>query len=123
MCTATTHLVSSAEVAAALDAHPWFAMGAGKTHVMIRLHRHGLLPLPRFVRVDIDRIRALLPETEGYDPSLAGAMTQREAGTIAEVVSEEAMARGLNVWIDSSLQDAEWWAAEVCHRHSNPAVS
>ena len=67
------------------------AMGAGKTHVMIGLHRHGLLPLPRFVRVDIDRIRALLPETEGYDPRVAGQMTQREASTIAEVVSEEAL--------------------------------
>ena len=65
------------------------------------------------MRVDIDRIRALLPETEGYDPRVAGQMTQREASTIAEVVSEEALSRGLNVWIDSSLKDYDWWSSEL----------
>ena len=89
------------------------AMGAGKTHVMCALDRHGLLPLPRFVRVDLDRIRALLPETEGYSKRVAGAMTQREAGAIAEIVSEEALSRGLNVWIDSTLKDADWWSQEL----------
>ena len=29
------------------------------------------------------------------------------------MVSEEAFARGLNVWVDSSLRDAEWWAQEL----------
>ena len=42
---------------------PWIVftagcMGAGKTHVMCLLNTHGLLPLPHFVRVDMDRIRA-----------------------------------------------------------------
>ena len=90
--------------------------GTGKTHVMCALDRHGLMPLPRFVRVDIDRIRALLPEMEGYvkrDPITAGLQTQKEAGLIAEIVSEEALARGLNVWVDSSLRDSAWWSNEL----------
>ena len=92
------------------------AMGAGKTHVMCALDRHGLLPLNRFVRVDMDRIRDLLPETREYvrrDKTTAGAMTQLETGAIAEIVSEMALARGLNVWIDSSLRDSTWWSTEL----------
>ena len=26
---------------------------------------------------------------------------------------EEALARGLNVWIDSTLKDADWWSQEL----------
>ena len=91
-------------------------MGAGKTHVMCALDRHGLLPLPHFVRVDVDRIRELLPETQEYirrDAKSAGHLTQQEAGLIAEVVSEEALSRGLNIWVDSSLRDADWWSTEL----------
>ena len=83
---------------------------------MCKLDRQGILPLPRFVRVDIDRIRSLLPEMEGYvrrDPMSAGFRTQKEAGLIAEIVTEEALARGLNVWIDSSMRDAKWWSQEL----------
>lgn len=91
---------------------------------MCALDRQGLLPLPRFVRVDIDRIRELLPEMREYtrrDARTAGQMTQKEAGLIAEVVSEEALARGLNVWIDSSLRDADWWSQELARvRRSYP---
>jgi hypothetical protein len=91
-------------------------MGAGKTHIMTKLDEHGVLPLPRFVRIDMDRIRALLPETAGYiaiDKQLGGQMTQREAGTIAEILTEEALSRGLNVWVDSSMQDVQWWTSEL----------
>ena len=59
---------------------------------MLALDRQGLLPVPRFVRVDVDRIRELLPEMREYsrrDARTAGQMTQKEAGLIAEVVSEE----------------------------------
>ena len=83
---------------------------------MCALDQQGLLPLPRFVRVDVDRIRELLPEMREYsrrDARTAGQMTQKEAGLIAEVVSEEALARGLNVWVDSSLRDAGWWTQEL----------
>mmetsp|Transcript_8837 Transcript_8837/g.23081 ORF Transcript_8837/g.23081 Transcript_8837/m.23081 type:complete len:336 (+) Transcript_8837:18-1025(+) len=92
------------------------AMGAGKTHVMCALDRHGLMPINNFVRIDMDRIRDLLPEMPEYvkrDKRSAGHMTQLEAGAIAEIVSEEAFARGLNVWIDSSMKNSDWWATEL----------
>jgi hypothetical protein len=100
---------------------PWVVltagcMGAGKTHTMTLLGDHGLFPLERFVRVDLDLIRAQLPETQAFmraDPLQAGRRTQQESGSIAEVVTEEALQRGLHVWIDSSLKDAEWWASEL----------
>ena len=100
------------------DSQPWAlftagCMGAGKTHVMVLLDRSELLSLQRFVRIDMDRIRSSLPETAAYvrlDKRTAGAMTQQEAGAIAEIASEEAFSQKLNVWIDSSLQDAEWWS-------------
>lgn len=91
-------------------------MGSGKTHVMCTLDAHGLLPLPRFVRVDIDRIRMLLPELDGYvrhDRMTAGEMTQKEAGAIAEIATEEALMRGYNVWVDSTMKNEEWWSEEI----------
>ncbi|KAL3917199.1 MAG: hypothetical protein SGPRY_006499, partial [Prymnesium sp.] len=69
-----------------------------------------LLSLHRFVRIDMDRIRGQLPETKTHLLShhcaltLSGAMTQKEAGAIAEIAAEEALSRNLNMWIDSSLQ-------------------
>ncbi|EOD39384.1 hypothetical protein EMIHUDRAFT_439870 [Emiliania huxleyi CCMP1516] len=56
-------------------AQPWAiftagCMGAGKTHVMELLDENGLLPLSSFVRIDVDRIRAALPETRTYKPLL-----------------------------------------------------
>lgn len=91
-------------------------MGAGKTHVMSLLDEHGLLPLSSFVRIDLDRIRAQLPETKTYmrlNKQTAGLLTQAEAGAIAEIATEEAFKQGLHVWVDSSLKDANWWTQEM----------
>jgi hypothetical protein len=35
-------------------------------------------------------------------------MTQKEAGYVAEVLTEAALKRGLSVIVDGSLQDVEW---------------
>jgi hypothetical protein len=114
----------------AVSRKPWVlftagCMGAGKTHVMCALDQHGLLPLMRFVRVDIDRIRVMLPEMDEYvrrDPDGAGEATQKEAGMIAELATEVALARGLNVWIDSSMRNAGWWSRELVRfRQAFPA--
>jgi hypothetical protein len=102
-------------------AQPWAVftagcMGAGKTHVMQLLDKHGLLPLRSFVRIDLDRIRAQLPETKTYmqlNKRTAGLLTQLEAGAIAEIATEEAFQKGLHVWVDSSLKDAGWWTGEL----------
>jgi len=102
-------------------AQPWAiftagCMGAGKTHVMELLDENGLLPLSSFVRIDVDRIRAALPETRTYErlnAQTAGLLTQLEAGCIAEVATEEAFRRGFHVWVDSSLRDRLWWSREL----------
>ena len=57
------------------------------------LRRDGLLPLRSFVRIDLDHIRAQLPETKTYmglNKRTAGLLTQLEAGAIAEIATEEA---------------------------------
>ena len=54
-----------------------------------------------------------MPEYVRRNKRTAGEMTQLEAGAIAEIVSEEAFKRGLNVWIDSSMRNADWWSLEL----------
>ena len=101
-------------------AEPWAVftagcMGAGKTHVMGVLGAEQLFPLGAFVRIDLDAIRAQLPETRELmvaNPQTAGLLTQQEAGTIAEIATEEALRRGRHVWVDSSLKDDRWWGRE-----------
>lgn len=87
-------------------------MGAGKGHTMQWLQREGLFPLAAFVKVDPDSLRELLPETPEYitrDPHAAGALTQKEVGYIAEVLSMDALDDGKNVLVDGSLKDAVWY--------------
>lgn len=87
-------------------------MGAGKGHTMQWLQKEGLFPLAAFVKVDPDSLRELLPETPEYitrDPHTAGALTQKEVGYIAEVLSMDALDDGKNVLVDGSLKDAVWY--------------
>lgn len=97
--------------------NPWVVftagvMGAGKSFTIRRLHERGLFPLESFVIVDPDEIRRQLPEFQGYlqkSAELAGALTRKEAGMMAEILSEAALERGQNVLKDGTLRDAEWY--------------
>lgn len=97
--------------------HPWVVftagvMGAGKSFTIRRLHEQGLFPLHTFVVVDPDEIRRLLPEFPmylRYNAENAGALTRKEAGMMAEILSEAALERGQNVLKDGSLRDADWY--------------
>jgi Zeta toxin len=63
-------------------------MGAGKGYTIQWLYDKGLFPLKAFVKVDPDSLRELLPETREYiarNPHMAGNLTQKEVGYIAEV--------------------------------------
>jgi hypothetical protein len=63
------------------------------------------------VRGDIDAVRTLLPEWGGYskrDPLTAGRKTQKESSYITEVMTLQALEKGQNVLVDSSLKDAKW---------------
>jgi hypothetical protein len=56
-------------------------------------------------------IRHMLPEMPGYvdlAPENAGAMTQKEAGFIQELLTLEGLKRGKNVLVDGSLRNASW---------------
>jgi hypothetical protein len=96
---------------------PWIvftagAMGAGKGYVMRKLVENGRFPLKAFVIVDPDEIRRLLPEYHMYvdeNPELAGSMTRKEAGFVAEILTLAALQAGKNVLQDGSLRDSDWY--------------
>lgn len=96
---------------------PWIiftagAMGAGKSHTMKALVEKGCFPLRAFVSVDPDEIRRLLPEFHIYideNPELAGELTHKEAGYIAEILTLAALQAGKNVLLDGSLRDSDWY--------------
>jgi len=98
-------------------ANPWIvftagAMGAGKSYTMRVLVEEERFPLPSFVIVDPDEIRRLLPEYHIYiaeNPVLAGELTRKEAGYIAEVLTLAALQGGKNVLQDGSLRDHTWY--------------
>jgi predicted kinase len=96
---------------------PWIvftagAMGAGKTHTMKMLMEKGRFPILAFVTVDPDEIRRHLPEFHLYleqSPELAGELTRKEAGFIAEILTLAGLQAGKNVLVDGSLRDVEWY--------------
>jgi hypothetical protein len=96
---------------------PWIiftagAMGAGKTHTIRQLYEQGKFPLDSFVKSDPDECRRLLPEFGEYvrtSPETAGEMTRKEAGMMAEILTEAALLRGQNVLVDGSLRDSKWY--------------
>lgn len=96
------------------DTAPWIVFtagvyGAGKSHTIGKLQALGCFP-PKssFVGVDPDEIRRMLPEFSLYRADQAGAMTQKEAGMIAELITDIALSSGKNVVVDGSLRDAAW---------------
>jgi hypothetical protein len=97
-----------------LDTTPWIVFtagvyGAGKSHTIEKLQSLDCFP-PKssFVAVDPDEIRRMLPEFSLYRPDLAGALTQKEAGMVAELLTDVALSSGNNVVVDGSLRDAAW---------------
>mmetsp|Transcript_26396 Transcript_26396/g.29634 ORF Transcript_26396/g.29634 Transcript_26396/m.29634 type:complete len:165 (-) Transcript_26396:340-834(-) len=96
---------------------PWIvftagAMGAGKSYTIRILVERGRFPLPAFVIVDPDEIRRVLPEYQLYiteNPNMAGELTRKEAGYIAETLTLAALQGGKNVLQDGSLRDHVWY--------------
>jgi hypothetical protein len=79
---------------------------------MNRLDEHGRFPLLAFVAVDPDIIRRSLPEFHLYvdeSPELAGELTRKEAGFIAEILTLAGLQAGKNVLVDGSLRDSDWY--------------
>ena len=96
---------------------PWIvftagAMGAGKSWTMKRMVDRGLFPLVAFVNVDPDELRRMLPEYHLYAnlaPELAGELTRKEAGFLAEILTLAGLQAGKNVLVDGSLRDSKWY--------------
>ena len=79
---------------------------------MKQLRSKGVFPWESFIVVDPDEIRSHFTEYHLYAkfaPKEAGNQTHREAGYIAEIVTEAAMRKGQNVLVDGSLWDYEWY--------------
>lgn len=97
--------------------NPWIvftagAMGSGKSYTIRHLAAKDRFPLESFVTVDPDEIRRLLPEFELYldhSPEMAGEHTRKEAGFIAEILTQIALVAGRNVLVDGSLNDSDWY--------------
>ena len=89
-------------------------MGVGKSYTTQKLQQEGKLPLgDAYVKVDPDEIRTMLPEYKTYvsqNPETAGELTQKEAGMISEIIIQTALDAGINVLVDGSLSDSQWYA-------------
>ena len=76
--------------------------------------------------VDPDEIRHMLPEYHMYideNQELAGELTRKEAGFIAEILTLAALQAGKNVLQDGSLRDADWYKTYIARlREEFPAV-
>lgn len=71
----------------------------------------GAFPLHRFVVVNPDAIKSRLPEMPtlvAANRALAGSLTHKESGYIAELIERAAAAEGKNILVDGSLRNADW---------------
>jgi predicted ABC-type ATPase len=85
------------------------AMGAGKTHTIKRLLGQCYYD---YVVADVDKIKYFLPEMKQLlktDPKNAGLILHSEACTIHELMFKIAINNGLNVIIDGSLRNGEFF--------------
>lgn len=114
--------------------HQWIvftagAMGAGKSHTVKYLHQQGLFPLNAFVTVDPDAVRQQLPEFPfilEQAPELAGELTRKESGMIAEILTKAALLANRNVLVDGSLRNAQWYRqhfAELRKQYPNLRIA
>lgn len=88
---------------------------AGKSHTLRYLHKIGAFPLDKFIWLDPDRVKSMLPEMPAYvvqNRTMAGVLTHKESGFIAEIIEREAMQQNKCVLVDGSLRNREWYARE-----------
>lgn len=86
-------------------------MGAGKSYTIRTLLNSARFRHNSIVWVDPDTIRCYLPEFAEYckhEPQIAGQMTNKESGYIAEILTHAALMDGKHVIVDGSLRDHAW---------------
>ena len=92
-------------------------MGAGKGYAIDFLVKKGRFPLMAFVKVNSDAIRRYLPEYHLYvdtNADMAGDLTNKEAGYIAEILALAGLKSGKNILVDGSLRRASWYRQYFC---------
>lgn len=80
-------------------------MGVGKSYVLRWAYNKGYFDTSRYVMVDPDRLKCMLPEMRELirrDRSTAGTLTHAESTYIAEIAQECALQEGKNIIVDVS---------------------
>jgi hypothetical protein len=92
------------------------AMGAGKGYTMAWMSRNGIVSVPNLRHIDPDVFRRRLPEWKYYvklNQATAGSLTHLESSMIAEIAQAVALQKNMNIWIDGSLSDYDWFVTQL----------
>lgn len=77
----------------------------------------GILQLERVSKIDPDAFKLKMPEWKIYQDNnktnIAGSMTHAESSYVAEIAQHLAMQNSMDVWIDGSLRNHEWYEKEL----------
>ena len=77
----------------------------------------GILQLERVSKIDPDAFKLRMPEWQVYQSNnksdVAGSMTHAESSYVAEIAQHVAMNNNMDVWIDGSLRNWEWYEMEL----------
>ena len=77
----------------------------------------GILQLERVSKIDPDAFKLRMPEWKIYQAnnkaSVAGSMTHAESSYVAEIAQHLAMRNNMDVWIDGSLRNHDWYEQEL----------
>eukprot|EP00956_Cyclotella_meneghiniana_P026756 scaffold58624_cov81-Cyclotella_meneghiniana.AAC.1 len=101
---------------------PWYVltcgpMGSGKGFILGWMSTKGILQLERVSKIDPDAFKLRMPEWKIYQANnkanVAGSMTHAESSYVAEIAQHLAMRNNMDVWIDGSLRNHDWYEQEL----------
>lgn len=114
---------------------PWLVftcgpMGVGKGHTLSWMSKQGFFPLEGIVHVDPDAFKAMMPEWPHYvqlNKETAGTLCHHESCFMMEIAQAAAMSERQNIWIDGSLRNSDFYAAQFrdlreAHPHYQIAI-
>ena len=77
----------------------------------------GILQLEKVSKIDPDAFKLKMPEWKTYHDNnkadVAGSMTHAESSYVSEIAQHVAMRNSVDVWIDGSLRNHEWYEKEL----------
>lgn len=96
---------------------PNIMQGAGKGWILGWMSATGILQLERVSKIDPDAFKLKMPEWQVYQDNnkadLAGSMTHAESSYVAEIAQHVAMKNSMDVWVDGSLRNWQWYEKEL----------